>query len=203
MDFENSARTELSSLGEFGLIRHLTQNIKLHHSDSIVGAGDDAAVIQCGESLLVLTTDMLLEGVHFDLSYVPLKHLGYKSIVANLSDVFAMNAEPRQILVSLGLSNRFSLEAVEELYSGMLLACEKYKVDLVGGDTSTSRSGLVISITATGTGSRSDITYRSGARETDLLCVSGDLGAAYMGLQILEREKAVFIENPKLQPDLS
>lgn len=202
MDFENTSRTELSELGEFGLIKHLTEFIKLNQSSTIKGVGDDAAVIDNGNLQTVITTDMLMEGVHFDLTYTPLKHLGYKSVVVNLSDVYAMNAEPHQIVVSLGLSNRFSLEAIEELYSGMLLACEKYNVDLVGGDTTSSPSGLVINITAVGAAKKEDIVYRNGAKESNLLCVTGDLGGAYMGLQILEREKAVFKENPNIQPDL-
>jgi thiamine-monophosphate kinase len=202
MEFDNTSRTELSELGEFGLIKHLTSHIKLEQPSTVKGVGDDAAVIRYENEGTVLTTDMLVEGVHFDLSYVPLKHLGYKSVVVNLSDLYAMNAEPRQILVSIAISSRFSLEAVEELYAGMLLACEKYKVDLVGGDTTSSRSGLVISVTAIGAAKPADIVYRDGAKETNLLCVTGDLGGAYMGLQILEREKAVFSENPGIQPDL-
>lgn len=202
MDFDNTDRTELSTLGEFGLIKHLTQHIQLTRESTIKGVGDDAAVIDCSPLQTVVTTDMLVEGVHFDLTYVPLRHLGYKSVVVNLSDIYAMNAQPNQIVVSFAISSRFSLEAVEELYSGMLLACNKYKVDLVGGDTTSSLSGLVISITAIGTAAKEDIVYRDGAKESNLLCVSGDLGAAYMGLQILEREKAVFKENPNLQPDL-
>ncbi|HQQ94032.1 MAG TPA: thiamine-phosphate kinase [Bacteroidia bacterium] len=202
MEFDNSADTDLSELGEFGLIRHLTQHLELEQESSLKGAGDDAAVIDNKDLVTVVSTDMLVEGVHFDLSYVPLKHLGYKSVVVNLSDIYAMNAEARQILVSIGLSNRFKLSAVEELYKGMLLACKKYKVDLVGGDTTSSNSGLVISITAIGAAKKEELVYRNGAKEGDLLCVSGDLGGAYMGLQVLEREKAVFKENPKLQPDL-
>jgi len=203
MDFDNTERTELSALGEFGLIKHLTQHIQLNHLSTIKGVGDDAAVINHAKQQTVITTDMLVEGVHFDLSYVPLKHLGYKSVTVNLSDVCAMNATPIQILVSIAISNRFGLEALEELYAGMLLACNKYNIDLIGGDTTTSKSGLVISITAIGIAQFDDITYRNGAKESNLLCVSGDLGGAYMGLQILEREKAVFIDNPNIQPDLS
>lgn len=202
MDFDNTERTELSTLGEFGLIKHLTQHIQLTQESTVKGVGDDAAVIDNKDLQTVVTTDMLVEGVHFDLTYVPLRHLGYKSIVVNLSDIYAMNAQPNQVVVSFAISSRFSLEAVEELYSGMLLACNKYKIDLVGGDTTSSLSGLVISITAIGTARKEDIVYRDGAKESNLLCVSGDLGAAYMGLQILEREKAVFKDNPKLQPDL-
>lgn len=203
MDFDNTSRTELSELGEFGLIKHLTQFIELNNASSVKGVGDDAAVIDNTGLQTVVSTDMLVEGVHFDLTYVPLKHLGYKSVVVNLSDIYAMNAEPRQIVVSIAISNRFSLEAVEELYAGMLLACKKYNVDLVGGDTTSSLSGLVISITVIGAAQKEDIVYRDGAKESNLLCVSGDLGGAYMGLQILEREKTVFRENPKLQPDLA
>jgi len=202
MDFENTARTELSQLGEFGLIEHLTKHIELNHPSTVKGVGDDAAVIDNGKFQTVITTDMLVEGVHFDLTYVPLKHLGYKCVTVNLSDIYAMNATANQIVVSLAISNRFSLEAVEDLYAGMLLACKKYNIDLVGGDTTSSLSGLVISITAIGTAKKENIVYRNGAKEKNLLCVSGDLGGAYMGLQILEREKSVFKENPNLQPDL-
>ncbi len=196
-------RTELKELGEFGLIKHLASLVQIKNPETLKGIGDDAAVLNLADGKTVITTDMLLEGVHFDLSYVPLKHLGYKAVMVNLSDVFAMNAKPKQILVSIGLSNRFSLEAVEELYSGMLMACEKHGVDLVGGDTSSSHSGMVISITALGMAKEQDIVYRKGANENDLICVSGDLGGAYMGLQVLLREKSVFMENPKIQPDLS
>jgi thiamine-monophosphate kinase len=201
--FDNTERVELSQLGEFGLIKHLTQHIEIKNPSSLKGVGDDAAVIKYeGEKITLVTTDMLVEGVHFDLTYVPLKHLGYKSVVVNLSDIYAMNGQPKQITVSMALSNRFSLEAIEELYSGMLMACEKYGVDLVGGDTTSSLSGLVISITAIGEVDKDKVVYRNTAKEKDLLCVSGDLGGAYMGLQILEREKAVFKDNPKIQPDL-
>ncbi len=202
MDFDNTSDTELSELGEFGLIKHLTQYVELNQSSTIKGVGDDAAVINNGDLETVITTDMLIEGVHFDLTYVPLKHLGYKSVIVNLSDIYAMNAEPRQIVVSIAISNRFKLGALEELYQGMLLACKKHNVDLVGGDTTSSISGLVINITAIGAAKKENIVYRNGAKEGNLLCVSGDLGGAYMGLQILEREKAVFKENPNLQPDL-
>ena len=202
MDFDNTSDTDLSELGEFGLIRHLTQHIELNQASTLKGVGDDAAVIDNGNLQTVVTTDMLVEGVHFDLTYVPLKHLGYKSVVVNLSDIYAMNAEPRQIVVSMAISNRFRLEALEELYAGMLMACKKYNVDLVGGDTTSSLSGLILSITAIGAAKKEDLVYRDGAKESNLLCVSGDLGGAYMGLQILEREKSVFKENPNLQPDL-
>lgn len=202
--FDNTERVELSKLGEFGLIKHLTQHIEIKNPSTLKGVGDDAAVINYteGDKVTLVSTDMLVEGVHFDLTYVPLKHLGYKSVVVNLSDIYAMNGHPKQITVSIALSNRFGLESVEELYAGMLMACEKYGVDLVGGDTTSSLSGLVISITALGEADKNDVVYRNGAKEKDLLCVSGDLGGAYMGLQILEREKAVFKENPKIQPDL-
>jgi thiamine-monophosphate kinase len=194
-------RTELSALGEFGLIDRITQAVELMNPSSLQGIGDDAAVIDPKGLHQVVTTDMLVEGVHFDLSYMPLKHLGYKAIVVNLSDVYAMNAEPRQVTVALAISNRFPVEAVDELYEGMLLACEHYGVDLVGGDTCSSTSGLVISITAIGAAKLEDIVYRSGAKDNDLLVVSGDLGGAFMGLQVLEREKAVFKETGA-QPDL-
>ena len=202
--FENKDnRTELEQLGEFGLINHLAQNIQLRNSSTVKGIGDDCAVIDRGEHFELVTTDMMLEGIHFDLAYCPLKHLGYKSVMVNLSDIYAMNGKPSQIVVALGLSNRFPLEAIEELYEGMLLACEQHNVDMVGGDTSTSRSGLIVSITAIGSVEKSKIAYRKGAGEHDLICVSGDLGAAYIGLQILNREKKVFLENPNIQPDLS
>jgi thiamine-monophosphate kinase len=202
--FENTGRTEISQLGEFGLIKHLTESITLKNPSSIKGVGDDAAVVHnpAPDTVTLVSADMLVEGVHFDLTYVPLRHLGYKSVVVNVSDICAMNGEAKQILVSIALSNRFSLEAVEELYSGIRLACEKYGVDLIGGDTTSSLSGLVINITVIGEGHKDKVAYRSGAKEKDLLCVSGDLGGAYMGLQLLEREKAVFRENPKIQPDL-
>jgi thiamine-monophosphate kinase len=195
-------RTELQNLGEFGLINRVSANIELQNPESIKGIGDDAAVIDIGENYLLVSTDMLLEGVHFDLSYVPLKHLGYKAVAVNVSDIAAMNGIPKQITLSIGLSNRISVEAVDELYEGIKIACESYKVDLVGGDTTTSRSGLVISITATGFVEKDKISYRNGAKPNDILCVTGDLGAAYLGLQILEREKQVFIANPEMQPQL-
>ncbi len=196
-------RTELSEFGEFKLIKHLTQNIKLKHKSSLLGIGDDAALIDTDGKKVLLTTDMLLEGVHFHLSYMPLKHLGYKAVAVNLSDLYAMNAIPKQITVSIGVSNRFSVEAVEEIYEGILLCCDNYQVDLVGGDTVSSQSGLVISVTAVGLADEKEITYRKGASEGDLICVSGDLGASFMGLQLLERERSVFEENPKIQPDLA
>ena len=194
-------RTELSALGEFGLIAHIAQSVKLTNNSSLKGIGDDAAIIKNTAACTVVTTDMLVEGVHFDLSYVPLKHLGYKSVVVNLSDVYAMNATPRQITVSIAVSNRFSLEAIEEFYSGVNLACERYGIDLVGGDTTSSNLGFVISVTAIGEAEESNIVYRNTAKENDLVCVSGDLGSAYLGLQLLEREKLIFKENPQVQPD--
>ena len=202
-DDKNPARTELSELGEFGLIDHLTKNFKLQHKSSIQGVGDDAAVLDYKEKKTLVSTDLLVEGVHFDLSYAPLKHLGYKSVMVNLSDIYAMNAIATQITVSVAVSNRFPLEAIEELYEGIALACQMYGVDLVGGDTTSSNKGLLISITALGAAEESQIVYRHGAKANDLLVVSGDLGGAYMGLQVLEREKEVFKVNPQNQPDLS
>lgn len=199
---ENTGRTELSSLGEFGLIKHLTQYIELKNESTVRGIGDDAAVLDYKNKQIVISTDMLVEGVHFDLSYVPLKHLGFKSVSVNVSDIYAMNATPRQITVSFAVSNRFSVEAIEELYAGMLMACKKHQVDIIGGDTTTSKSGLIISITAIGEADPEELTYRNGAKEGDLLCVSGDLGGAYLGLQLLEREKQIFMESPGVQPDL-
>lgn len=197
-----SNRTEISSLGEFGLIEHLTKNIELQNASSVLGVGDDAAVIDHFGKQTVLTSDLLVEGVHFDLIYTPLKHLGYKSVVVNLSDVYAMNATPTQIILSLGISNRFSLEALDEFYEGVYAACEKYGVDLVGGDTTSSQKGLIISLTAIGEVAPDQYVKRSTAKKGDLLCVSGDLGAAYVGLLFLEREKKIFIESPGVQPDL-
>ena len=194
--------TPISKLGEFGLIDLITKDLKQYNPSTLKGVGDDAAVIKIGDVCQLVSTDLLVEGVHFDLAYAPLKHLGYKAVVVNLSDICAMNAVPTQITVSLALSNRFPVEAVEELYEGVKLACEHYKVDLIGGDTTSSTSGMMISVTAMGTAKEEDITYRSGAKEKDLIVVSGDLGAAYLGLQILEREKAVFMEDKNMQPDL-
>ena len=193
--------TPLSSIGEFGLISRIKSNFDLKNSSSILGIGDDAAVID-NKNETVVSTDMLVENIHFNLMYVPLKHLGYKSVVVNLSDIFAMNAKPEQITVSLSVSNRFTLEAVDELYSGIKIACEKYKVDLVGGDTTSSEKGLIISLTAIGSSEKNRLVYRSGAKKNDLVAVTGNLGAAYMGLQILEREKEVFKVNPQSQPNL-
>ena len=196
-------RTEISTLGEFGLIRHLTESIIIQNESTLKGVGDDAAVMDYKDKQVLMTTDLLLEGIHFDLTYVPLKHLGYKSAVVNFSDIYAMNGMPRQITVSLGISKRFSIEDLEELYSGIRLACDVYGVDLVGGDTSASMTGLAISITCLGEGERGKVVYRNGARETDLICVSGDLGAAYMGLQLLEREKSVFKGEKDFTPDFA
>jgi thiamine-monophosphate kinase len=195
-------QTRISELGEFGLIDRLTKHIQLKNESTLKGVGDDAAVMNYESKCVVFTTDMLTEGIHFNLMYVPLKHLGYKSVVVNLSDVYAMNARPKQITVNLALSSKFSVEAVEELYSGIYLACENYGVDLVGGDTTSSLTGLTISISALGEANREDLVYRSGAQPGDLLCVSGDLGGAYMGLQLLERENEVFKVNPNEQPQL-
>jgi thiamine-monophosphate kinase len=195
-------RTEISEIGEFGLIDHLTKNIRIKNPGTIMGVGDDAAVLEVKDNFFLLSTDLLIEGVHFDLTYMPLKHLGYKAAVVNFSDIAAMNGIPRQITVSIAVSNRFSLEALEELYSGILNACEKYHVDLVGGDTSSSLSGLMISVTVTGEVGKDDVVYRSGASNGDLICVSGDLGSAYLGLLILEREKQVFKVDPNMKPEL-
>ena len=200
--FENIEKTDISNLGEFGLIDHLTKSIKLTQDSTIKGAGDDAAVLDFSGKKMLISTDLLLEGIHFDLAYTPLKHLGYKSVQVNLSDIYAMNGMASQITVSLGLSSKFPIEAVEELYSGILLACDKYKIDLVGGDTSASKQGLVISVTSIGYADEANICYRNKANEGDLICVSGDLGAAYVGLQLLEREKLIYLENPQIQPDL-
>lgn len=194
--------TPISELGEFTLIDHLTKDLTIKNVSTIKGVGDDSAVIDIGNKYQLVSTDLLVEGVHFDLAYTPLKHLGYKAVVVNVSDICAMNGETKQITVSLALSNRFSVEALEELYAGINLACKQYEVDLVGGDTSSSTSGLMISITAIGEVEKDNITYRSGAKVNDLLVVSGDLGAAYLGLQLLKREKEIFVENPKIQPDL-
>jgi len=193
-------QTPLSELGEFGLIARLTEKIQIKNTSTIIGVGDDAAVLNFPDHKIVITTDLLTEGIHFNLMYVPLKHLGYKAVVVNLSDVYAMNAIPRQITVSIAISSKFSLEAVEELYSGIHLACEKYGVDLIGGDTTSSLTGLIISVTAIGEANEDELVYRSGAKVGDLVCVSGDLGGAYMGLQLLERENEVFKVNPNQQP---
>lgn len=195
------SRTEIGQYGEFGLIKHLTKNIEIQNASTIVGVGDDAAVIDhTGQT--VITTDLLVEGVHFDLMYTPLKHLGYKSVVVNLSDIYAMNATPSQITLSIGISNRFSVEALEEFYEGVYAACEQYGVDLIGGDTSSSQKGFIISVTAIGEVQPNKVVKRSGAQKGDLLCCSGDIGASYIGLLFLEREKKIYLENPKIQPDL-
>ncbi len=199
----NEQRTEIAALGEFGLIDVLTENIKLVNKSSVKGVGDDAAVIDYGNKKTLVSTDLLVENVHFDMIYTPLIHLGYKAAVVNFSDIAAMNALPRQILVGLAVSNRFSVEALEEIYKGIYLACEKYDVDLVGGDTTSSTSGLFISITVTGEAEEKDIVYRKGANQNDLICVTGDLGAAYVGLQVLEREKLVYKADPTMQPDFA
>src|SRR6266404_7018373 len=195
-------RTEISTLGEFGLIEHLTKNIELQNASSILGVGDDAAVIDHFGKQTVVTTDLLVEGVHFDLVYTPLKHLGYKSIIVNLSDIYAMNATPTQVIINIAISNRFSVEALDEFYNGVYAACEKYGVDLVGGDTSSSQKGFIISVTAIGEVTPDKFVKRSTAKKDDLICVSGDLGGAYVGLLFLEREKKIYLENPKIQPDL-
>jgi len=199
---KNQSKTDLSSLGEFGLIDHLTKNFKPKKESTVRGIGDDAAVLKFDKDQIVVTTDLLVEGVHFDLSYMPLKHLGYKAVVVNLSDVYAMNAIATQVTISLAISNRFPLEALEELYAGIETAARIYDVDVVGGDTTSSTTGLLISVTAIGQADKDKIVYRRGAKSKDLLVVTGDLGAAYMGLQVLEREKEVFKVNPNNQPDL-
>jgi len=199
---KNQERTPLNTLGEFGLIDRLTANFKVKQASTIKGIGDDAAVLNHNNKTVVVTTDLLVEGVHFDLSYMPLKHLGYKAVVVNLSDVYAMNASATQITVSIAVSNRFPLEALEELYAGIETAANNYGIDVVGGDTTSSTSGLLISITALGTLNKDDVVYRNGAKPNDLLVVTGDLGGAYLGLQVLEREKEVFKVNPNSQPDL-
>ena len=199
---KNTERTQLSDLGEFGLIERLTEGFGIKNASTIVGVGDDAAVMDFGGKKTVVSTDLLIEGVHFDLTYVPLKHLGYKAVVVNVSDIYAMNAKATQVTVSVAVSNRFPVEALDELYAGIRLACERYEVDLVGGDTTSSTRGLIISVTAIGEANEEDLVYRSGAKPFDLVVLTGDIGGAYMGLQILEREKAVFQVNPNSQPDI-
>ena len=194
-------RTEISTYGEFGLIKHLTEKFKIENPSTLKGVGDDAAVLSYENKKVLVTTDLLLEGIHFDLVYVPIMHLGYKAAVVNFSDIYAMNDEPKQLTVSIGVSKRFSVEDLEQLYAGIQLACDKYGVDLVGGDTSASLTGLAISITCIGEADEDKIVYRNGANATDLICVTGDLGSAYMGLQLLEREKVVFSANDEAQPD--
>jgi thiamine-monophosphate kinase len=199
---KNPQRTSISQLGEFGLIEHLTKNFEAKQPSTLKSIGDDGAVLNFGDKKAVISTDLLIEGVHFDLSYMPLRHLGYKAVVVNLSDICAMNAKPTQITVSVAVSNRFPLEALEELFEGIALAAKFYNVDVIGGDTTSSQKGLIISVTAIGEANEEEIVYRNGAKPTDLLVVSGDLGSAYMGLQVLEREKQVFQVNPNNQPDL-
>jgi len=203
LENKTQTRTSLSELGEFKLINHLTENFKINQKSTLKGIGDDGAVLDFKDKKVVISTDLLVEGVHFDLAYMPLKHLGYKSVVVNLSDICAMNATPTQITVSIAVSNRFPLEALEELYQGIALASEIYKVDLIGGDTTSSQKGLILSVTAIGEAEQEDLTYRNGAKPTDLIVITGDIGSAYMGLQVLEREKQVFQINPNNQPDLS
>lgn len=193
---------EISELGEFGLIDRIARNARKQNASTVAGIGDDAAVVDCGGDNLLVATDMLLEGIHFDLAYAPLRHVGYKAVAVNVSDIAAMNGKAEQITVSIGLSNRFSVEAVDELYAGIKAACDNYSVDLVGGDTTSSRSGLVISVTALGRAGKDRVAYRSGAQPSDIICVTGDLGAAYLGVQVLEREKQVFLANPNMQPAL-
>ena len=203
LEDKNIPKTPVATLGEFELIKTITKEFKINEKSTQVGIGDDAAVIQHGKEDTLVSTDLLIEGVHFDLSYMPLKHLGYKAVMVNLSDIYAMNGIATQITFSLAFSNRFPLEAIEELYAGIYLACKNYKVDLVGGDTTSSTTGLMLSVTAIGKAPKKEITQRSGAKEGNLVVVTGDLGGAYMGLQVLEREKAVFKVNPQSQPDLS
>ena len=195
-------RTDVNELGEFGLIDHLTQQFPLLQASTIKGIGDDAAVVKHEGALTLVSTDMLVEGIHFDLMYTPLKHLGYKAVVVNLSDIYAMNGNPTQITVSMALSNRFSVEALEEIYAGIQQACDYYGVDLVGGDTTSSPKGLYLSITAIGQAKRENVVYRNTAKVGDLICITGNLGAAYLGLQLLEREKRLYLENPDVKPDL-
>ncbi len=193
---------EISELGEFGLIDHITKDIKINHKNTIKGVGDDAAVIEYGDICAIITTDLLVEGIHFNLIYTPLKHLGYKAVVVNLSDVYAMNATPKQITVSLAISKKFAVEHIEQIYEGINLACEHYNIDLIGGDTSSSLTGLAISITAIGEAKKEEITYRNTAKKNDVVCVTGNLGSAYMGLQLLEREKEIFKTDPGFNPSL-
>ena len=202
LDTPNEQKTQLSELGEFALINRLTSSIELKNDSSLTGVGDDAAIIDHGKNETLISKDLLIEGVHFDLAYVPLKHLGYKAVVVNISDIYAMNGTPSQVLVGVAVSSRFPVEALDEIYEGMLLACKRYGVDLVGGDTTTSTSGLLLSVTSVGYVKKGEAVKRSGSAPTDLLVVTGDLGAAYMGLQVLEREKVAFKSNPNLQPEL-
>lgn len=200
---QENNRTEISTLGEFGLIKHLTKDIELKNAETLYGVGDDAAVIDNGNQQTLVTTDMLMEGVHFDLVYTPLKHLGYKAAIVNFSDIYAMNGTPKQITVSIAVSKRFCIEDLEQFYEGLKLACQVHHVDIIGGDTTSSVTGLAISITCVGVANKDQVVYRNGAKETDIICVSGDLGAAYMGLQLLEREKAVFEGEKEINPDFT
>ena len=200
---QTNNRTEIATLGEFGLIKHLTKDIEIQNAETQYGIGDDAAVLEFKEQQTLVTTDLLMEGVHFDLTYTPLKHLGYKAAIVNFSDIYAMNGTPKQITVSLAVSKRFCIEDLEQLYDGLKLACQLHHVDIIGGDTTSSVTGLAISITCIGVADKDQIVYRNGAKETDLICVSGDLGAAYMGLQLLEREKAVFEGEKEANPDFT
>ena len=202
LEDKNQSKTSLNQLGEFGLINHITKHFKSSYKTTVKAVGDDSAVLESSKKQTLITTDLLIEGVHFDLSYMPLKHLGYKAVVVNLSDVYAMNGAAEQITVSIAVSNRFPLEAIEELYAGIQLACETYQIDLIGGDTTSSTKGMLISVTAVGKANKEEVVFRNGANETDLIVVTGDLGAAYLGLQVLEREKQVFKVNPNNQPDL-
>jgi thiamine-monophosphate kinase len=199
---KNKEKKNLEDLGEFGLIDRITKSIKLKNKSSLKGVGDDAAILDYSKNKVVISTDMLIEGIHFDMTFTPLKHLGYKAVTANISDIYAMNARPKQITIGLGLSSKYTLEAIDEIYEGIYLACDKYGVDVVGGDTTSSINGLVISITAIGEGKENELTFRDGAKENDLLLVSGDLGGAYMGLTVLQREKEVWKSDPNMQPDL-
>jgi thiamine-monophosphate kinase len=198
----STRHTDVNTLGEFGLIDHLTKDFVAQRDSTLKAVGDDAAVIDAGAKVMVVSTDMLVEGIHFDIMYTPLKHLGYKSIIVNISDIIAMNAVPEQVTVSIAISSKYSVEALEEFYEGIRLACEIYKVDLIGGDTTSSPRGMTISVTALGSANKEDIVYRNGARPGDIICVTGNLGAAYLGLQVLEREKALFMEHPDIKPDL-
>ncbi|MEI7596009.1 MAG: thiamine-phosphate kinase [Bacteroidota bacterium] len=200
--FENSATTSISALGEFGLIDHLTKNITIHNKSTKLGVGDDCAIVAYPKNEILISTDIMVEDVHFDLTYTPLKHLGYKAAMTNFSDICAMNGIPKQITIGIALSSKYSLEAVEEIYAGIILACNKHKVDIVGGDTTSSKKGLFLSITVIGEAKKNTVAFRNGAKENNLICVTGDLGAAFMGLQILEREKQVFLAAPGTQPDL-
>lgn len=198
----NPPRTDISTLGEFGLIDHIASNFTLQNPSSLKGIGDDAAVIDAGSDVMLLSTDMMVEGIHFDLAYTPLQHLGYKAVAVNVSDIAAMNGKPEQIIVAIGISNRFSVEAIDALFDGIRAACADFKVDLVGGDTTASASGLILNISILGRATKGNEVYRSGAKDKDVICVTGDLGAAFIGLQVLQREKEVYLANPDMQPEL-